>query len=140
MAMKTHKAVKATGRLYAYGSTRYSSKGSKKSHATLKAMGAIGAGAVAGGAVGGGLGALTRNAQVAHVSTNVGSSMGAVAGRRYAAKKGYVRRTKQSWSRRKLNSPHFKPDPAFGNNAKTAIRSSRPTPTQTKGRVQKKGY
>lgn len=105
MARKRKKdPVKAAGRYVAYASTRYSSKGSKKTHPTLKTAGIVAAGGIVGGVV-----------------PVVGSFAGAAAGRHIAAQRGYVHRTKQRASLRHLESDYFKAQPMVATKEKQIV-------------------
>lgn len=107
------KAITGTARLAAYGSTRYSSKGSTRKAPRLKAYGTVlgsttignVAGAYAGRAVGGVGGS--------KVGAQVGALAGMQAGKRIAAKRGYIHRTKQRATLRKVHSTYGQADAAF---------------------------
>lgn len=96
------RAGKGYLRLNAYGSTRYTSQGAKKSSRLKGAVSAHG-GSLAGAAAGA---ALTKGKSSA--AMNIGSTAGAAGGRAYARKKGYVRRTKKRMTVRAVNKARGK--------------------------------
>lgn len=125
MAKARKQPVKAVGR-YAYsGSTRYTSKGSKKKAPRLKTAGIVsvtgGAASMAGMVAGGPLGSVAAG------------HAGMAAGRKISRNRGYVKRTKPRMVVRAYNKQH-----PNQRNAKTSTRTSAPQPVKAQSRVKKR--